>query len=155
AITQVTGARVVVDSSRLPIEPIGLGIVPGTDVRIGHVVRDPRAVTYSWKRKKAFTDRGEGEDLPRFGPAFSTVSWLARNLVVEMLRRRRPSMIVSYDLLAREPATVLRNLAELVDEPAGDLAFLTSSAATLVPTHSVGGNPVRMVSGAVSIEPDE
>jgi hypothetical protein len=112
-------------------------------------------VTYSWKRKKVFTDREDGEQLPRFGPAFSTVSWVARNVVVEVLRRRRPSMIVSYDLLAREPATVLRNLAELVGEPAGDLAFLSSEAATLVPTHSVGGNPVRMVSGAVSIEPDE
>jgi hypothetical protein len=155
AITRVTGARVVVDSSRLPIEPIGLGLVPATDVRIGHVVRDPRAVTYSWKRKKVFTDRDRSEHLPRFGPAFSTVSWVGRNLVVEVLRRRRPSTIVSYDLLAREPAAVLRNLAELVDEPPGDLAFLTSEAATLVPTHSVGGNPVRMVSGAVSIEPDE
>jgi hypothetical protein len=155
AITVVTGARVVVDSSRLPIEPIGLGMVPGTDVRIGHVVRDPRAVTYSWKRRKAFTDREDGEQLPRFGPAFSTVSWVARNLVVEVLRRRRPSLIVSYDMLAREPVTVLRHLAALVDEPAGDLAFLTSEAATLVPTHSVGGNPVRMVSGAVSIEPDD
>jgi hypothetical protein len=155
AIVAVTGARVVVDSSKLPIEPVGLGLVPRTDVRIGHVVRDPRAVTYSWKRKKVFTDREEGEPLPRFGPAFSTVSWVARNLVVEFLRRRRPSAIISYDRMAREPATALRELAELVDEPAGDLAFLTSESARIVPTHSVGGNPVRMVSGVVPIEPDD
>ena len=42
-----------------------------------------------------------------------------------------------------------------VGEPAGDLEFLTSATATIAPTHSVGGNPVRMTSGAIKIEPDE
>jgi hypothetical protein len=155
SIAKVTGARVVVDSSRLPFEPVALGLVPGVDLRIGHVVRDPRAVVFSWKRARVFTDRDTGEHLPRFGAAFSTTSWLARNVIVEILRRRRPSITVSYDLLARDPASVLRELADLMDEPAGDLRFLTSEAATLVPTHSVGGNPVRMISGAVVIQPDE
>ena len=154
-IASVTGARVVVDSSRLPFEPVALGLVPGADARIGHVVRDPRAVVFSWKRSRLFTDRDTGEHLPRFGAAFSTSSWLARNMVVEVLRRRRPSLRVSYDELAREPAKVLRELADFVGEPAGDLGFLTSATATLVPTHSVGGNPVRMVSGAVAITPDD
>ncbi|MDQ1435745.1 MAG: hypothetical protein QOF59_2561 [Actinomycetota bacterium] len=155
SIAKVTGAKVVVDSSRLPFEPVALGLVPGVDLRIGHVVRDPRAVVFSWKRARVFTDRDTGEHLPRFGAAFSTTSWLARNVIVEMLRRRRPSITVSYDELARDPAKVLRELADLMGEPAGDLRFLTSDAATLVPTHSVGGNPVRMISGAVVIEPDE
>jgi hypothetical protein len=155
SIAKVTGAKVVVDSSRLPFEPVALGLVPGVDLRIGHVVRDPRAVVFSWKRARVFTDRDTGEHLPRFGAAFSTTSWLARNVIVEMLRRRRPSITVSYDELARDPGKVLRELADLMGEPAGDLRFLTSDAATLVPTHSVGGNPVRMISGAVVIEPDE
>jgi SAM-dependent methyltransferase len=154
AIAQVTGARVVVDSSRLPFEPIGLGLVPDTDVRMAQVIRDPRAVVYSWKRKRAFTDR-EGEDLPRFGAAFSTTSWLVRNIVVEIIGRRRPIEVVQYDEMAQDPAAVLRQLAAFVGEPAGDLDFLTSATATLAPTHSVGGNPVRMQSGAIEIKPDE
>ena len=154
AIAEVTGARVVVDSSRLPFEPIGLGLVPGVDVSMAQVIRDPRAVVYSWKRKRAFTDR-EGEDLPRFGAAFSTTSWLVRNIVVEIIGRRRKIEIVQYDEMARNPAAVLRQLAAFVEEPAGDLAFLTSATATLAPTHSVGGNPVRMQSGAIEIKPDE
>jgi SAM-dependent methyltransferase len=145
---------VVVDSSRLPFEPIGLGLVPNTDVRMAQVIRDPRAVVYSWKRKRAFTDR-EGEDLPRFGAAFSTTSWLVRNIVVEIIGRRRKIEIVQYDEMARDPAAVLRQLAAFAGEPAGDLEFLTSATATLAPTHSVGGNPVRMQSGAIEIKPDE
>ncbi len=155
AIAQVTGARVVVDSSRLPFEPIGLGLVPNTDVRMAQVIRDPRAVVYSWKRKRAFTDRDTGEDLPRFGAAFSTTSWLVRNLVVEIIGRRRRIEIVQYDEMARDPAAVLRQLASFAGEPAGDLDFLISETATLAPTHSVGGNPVRMQSGAIKITPDE
>jgi Sulfotransferase family len=155
SIAAITGARVIVDSSRLPLEPVALGLVPGVDVRIGHLVRDPRAVVYSWKRSRVFTDRDAVEHLPRFSAAFSTASWMARNLVVEILTRRHAAITVRYDALARDPATVLRQLADLVDEPANDLGFLTSETASLVPTHSVGGNPVRMISGEVSIEPDD
>ena len=155
AITTVTGARVVVDSSRLPTEPVGLGLVPRVDVRIGHLVRDPRAVVYSWKRKKLLTDRDSGEHMPTFSASFTALSWLVRNVIVELLTRRHPSIVVQYDDLARDPAAVLRSLAALIGEDAGDLEFLTSETATLVPTHSVGGNPVRMISGAVDIKPDD
>ena len=155
SIAAVTGARVVVDSSRLPIEPVALGLVPGVDARIAQVIRDPRAVVYSWKRSKQTTDRDNVEYMPKFSASYSTTSWLARNLVVEAIARRAPVEIVQYDDMARDPAAVLRQLAAFVGEPAGDHAFLTSETATIAPTHSVGGNPIRMTSGAIKIEPDE
>jgi len=155
SIGRVTGARVVVDSSRLPFEPVALGLVPDVDVYIAQLVRDPRAVVYSWKRSKPMTDRDADEYMPRYGAAFSTTSWTARNLVVEAVRRRSGGLTVQYDALARDPAAVLRDLARFVGESAGDLAFLTSGNAMLAPTHSVGGNPVRMTSGSVAIAPDE
>ena len=155
AIAHVTGARVVVDSSRLPIEPVALGLVPGVDVRVAQVIRDPRAVVYSWKRSKVTTDRDNVEYMPKFSAAFSTTSWLVRNLVVEVIGRRRAVEVVQYDEMARDPAGVLRRLAAFVGEPAGELEFLTSETATIAPTHSVGGNPVRMTSGAIKIAPDE
>ena len=154
SIAHLTGARVVVDSSRLPIEPVALGLVPDVDARVAQVIRDPRAVVYSWKRSKPTTDRDNVEYMPKFSASFSTSSWLARNLVVEAIRRRGPVEVVQYDEMARDPAAVLRQLADFVGEPAGDLAFLTSATATIAPTHSVGGNPIRMTSGAIKIEPD-
>ena len=101
AIAHVTGARVVVDSSRLPIEPVALGLVPGVDVRVAQVIRDPRAVVYSWKRSKVTTDRDNVEYMPKFSAAFSTTSWLVRNLVVEVIGRRRAVEVVQYDEMAR------------------------------------------------------
>jgi len=155
AIAKLTGASVIVDSSRLPIEPVALGLVPGVDVRVAQVIRDPRAVVYSWKRSRLLTDRDNTEYMPKFSASFSTTSWLARNLVVEAIRRRRPVEIVHYDAIAHDPAAVLRRLADFVGESAGAMEFLTSAAATIAPTHSVGGNPVRMTSGAITIAPDE
>jgi Sulfotransferase family len=155
-IAGVTGARVVVDSSRTAFEPAALGLVPGVDVRVVHVVRDPRAVVYSWQRSREWTDRPTGEYLERRGAAFSTASWIARNLAVEILRpRHRPILRVQYDAMARDPAAILREVAAFAGEPAGELEFLTSDAATIVPTHSVGGNPMRMTSGQIAIRPDE
>ena len=155
SIAKVTGARVVVDSSRLPTEPVGLGLVPGVDARIAQVIRDPRVVVYSWKRSKITTDRDNVEYMPKFSASYSTTSWLARNLVVEAIARRRPVEVVQYDDMARDPAGVLRRLAAFAGESAGEMEFLTSASATLAPTHSVGGNPMRMTSGAIKIEPDE
>jgi SAM-dependent methyltransferase len=155
SIIKLTGARVIIDSSRLPIEPIGLGLVPGVDVRVAQVIRDPRAVVYSWRRSRLLTDRDVEEYMPKFSASYSTLSWTARNLVVEAIRRRGPVPTIQYDEIARDPAAVLRRLADFVGEPAGDMEFLTSAHATLAPTHSVGGNPVRMTSGAITIEPDE
>ena len=129
--------------------------MPGVDARVAQVIRDPRAVVYSWKRSKITTDRDTGEYMPKFSASYSTTSWLVRNLVVEAIRRRGPVEIVHYDAMARDPAAVLRQLAEFVGESAGDMQFLTSETATIEPTHTVGGNPVRMTSGAITIEPDE
>ena len=78
-----------------------------------------------------------------------------RNFLVEVIGRRRPVEVILYDEMARDPAAVLRNLAAFVGEPAGDMEFLTSATATLAPTHSVGGNPMRMTSGAIEIKPDD
>ena len=124
SIAHVTGARVVVDSSRLPIEPVALGLVPGVDVRVAQVIRDPRAVVYSWKRSKQTTDRDDPEYMPKFGASFSTTSWLARNSSSKRSGAAVRSRSCSTTTMARDPAAVLRRLAEFVGEPAGDLDFL-------------------------------
>mgnify|MGYP003352777339 FL=1 len=126
-----------------------------SDLRIAHQVRDPRAVVYSWKRTKKMADRDGDVEMDRFGATYSTVSWTARNLVVEAIGRRTELRLVRYDDLARDPAGTLRDLAAFVGEPAGDLAFIADGSAEIRPTHSVGGNPVRMDTGRTTIQPDE
>lgn len=53
AIRAVTGSRVIVDSSKFPSYGYLLGMVPSVDLYAVHLVRDPRAVAYSWQRKRS------------------------------------------------------------------------------------------------------
>jgi len=53
AIAEVTGKRLIVDSSKYPTYSYLLGLLPTIDLSIVHLVRDPRAVVHSWWRVKA------------------------------------------------------------------------------------------------------
>ncbi len=158
AIAKVSGARVVVDSSKLPIHPTALGLVPDTDVYLVHLVRDPRAVVRSWKRRKEWTDRQDQSEMPRYGVAYSMASWMARNLVAEVVKGRTErghSMLVRYEDFVARPREALQEIARLVGEEAGRLPFLADRSVRLDPTHTVGGNPARLETGRVEVVADE
>jgi hypothetical protein len=70
AIAAAASAEVVVDSSKWPLDAGLLGHAPGTDGRGVHVVRDPRAVAHSWRRRKVYPG---GREMPRFSPMYSAM----------------------------------------------------------------------------------
>ncbi len=47
AVQESTGSRVIVDSSKLPSYGYVLGMTPGIDLNVVHLIRDPRAAAYS------------------------------------------------------------------------------------------------------------
>jgi Sulfotransferase family len=156
-VADVTGAQVIVDSSKKPVNPAALGFVDGVEATVVHLVRDPRAVCFSWQRSKAWTDRDEGGSTPRFGPVYTSASWAVRNIGTEVLARRWPSERVTrlrYEDFSREPQTVIRQLVDLVGLPTAELPFRDENTVVLEPTHTIGGNPDRMTGGDVTIAPD-
>ena len=52
-IQDVTSAELIVDTSKPPSFGYVLQHLEGIDLRIVHVVRDPRGVAYSWGRRGA------------------------------------------------------------------------------------------------------
>ncbi|MBC7238020.1 MAG: sulfotransferase, partial [Chloroflexi bacterium] len=50
AIRQVTGCRMIVDSSKMPSHALLLGMLPGVELYMVHLVRDPRATAYAWRK---------------------------------------------------------------------------------------------------------
>lgn len=158
SIAAETGARVIVDSTKWPASPTPLGLVPGVDVRIVHLVRDPRAVAFSWRRRKRWKDRPGQREMPRYGVVYSMASWWARNLTAEAVRRRQPadhSITVRYEDLVRRPRDTIARIADLVG--AGDVAlpFVDERTALLQPTHTVGGNPGRLNNGQIELRVDD
>jgi hypothetical protein len=91
AIQTITGCSVIVDSSKLPTSGYVLNLIPNLDIYVVHLVRDPRAVAYSWTRKKPFeSDSSDPEYMLQPHPTFSAVEWTTRNVFTEMYVRQSP-----------------------------------------------------------------
>lgn len=150
AIVAATGSRVVVDSSKWPGYGLLLSQSADVELFVVHVLRDPRAVAHS-RRRRAL--RLSWRDY--LGPAHFALVWDAQNLVIESLWRRRRYLQLRYEDFVADPASAVARIVALTGEGAQPLPFLEGGRAVLRPAHSVGGNRLRMRSGEITIEPDE
>ena len=155
AIAERSGARVIVDSSKLP--PYGelLRHVPGVDVSYVHLVRDPRATAYSWSRAKPLPAR-DGGMMQRQSPSKSAALWTLWNATAEGLwaRKRERYLRIRYEDVIAEPRAAFTRMLALVGEEAGDLPFVTDHGVELRTTHGVAGNPSRFTTGTVELRAD-
>ena len=110
AIRDVSGAQVVVDSSKLPPYGFVQSQSAGVDLRCVHLVRDPRAAAYSWSRRSSTTaDDGSATGpagwLPEVGPAHSAITWTVWNVLTELLWRsdRERYLRIRYEDFVAEP----------------------------------------------------
>ena len=65
AISQTTGATTIIDSSKPPTYGWFLGLLPGIELSVIHLVRDPRGTAFSWLHPRAAADRPGGGLMPR------------------------------------------------------------------------------------------
>lgn len=156
-IAGATGARVVVDSSKLATDAYLIATLTDVDLRVVHLIRDPRATAYSWARRKQ-KDPALKLDLGRLGPAASSLYWLRRNAVIEGLLRRRLGdryRRVRYEDFVSNPRSVVAGLCTFAGEPDTSLPFLDSHRVRLAGNHMVGGNPRRFSSGETVVRADD
>ena len=155
-ISEVTGARVVVDSSKQPSVAGLLPAIEGVAPAFVHLLRDPRAVAYSWRRRKVATDRYGIGEMDRYIVPRTAVRWAHDQRAAQALRRSTdaPWLTVRYEDLVVEPRATIDRILRLVGEPeAGE--FLDQPELRLECTHTVSGNPVRLHEGPLSIASDD
>jgi hypothetical protein len=157
AMREESGAQVVVDSSKFPSYLVALLNTPGLDVRVAHIVRDPRAVAYSWQRHKPDPDAPGDAMMPRLNPGATALYWSAWNLATERLVRRAgvPYLRFRYEDLVTDPAATLTVIADLAGVQTDELPLLDDETTVLAPTHQVSGNPVRFRTGATTLRLDD
>jgi hypothetical protein len=131
-------------------------MVPGVTPYYLHLVRDPRAVAYSWSRRKPDPDLSRKE-LIRHGPLFSATNWLGVNVTASSIGRREPSryMLLRYEDFVGAPMETLRSIAAFVDEPCAGAVFVDDKTPVLTRHHTVAGNPSRFASGPTALRPRE
>lgn len=155
ALAEALGADTLVDSSKWPLPPAVLGQVPGVEGWVLHLVRDPRAVAHSYRRRKG----GVGQpELPRFGAVHTSLSWSARNATAELARRPLPAgrfRRLRYEDLAATPQAVVRDLGDWLGIAHADAGFSDDRTVTLGEAHLIGGNPRRFERGDIHIRADQ
>lgn len=157
AIQSVSGARMIVDSSKVPVYGLILNQTPDVDLSVIHLVRDSRAVAYSWLRKKVRPEVHWKQDLmPQFSLFHSGRTWVLMNLFIEYLDRRQPrNVFVRYEDLTRDPREVLARIGMLLGTPGLENCLPGSGEPLdLGVNHTVSGNPVRFQAREIRLKTD-
>ena len=161
AIAEVSGCELVIDSSKHPSLAHCLRWQPDVDLRVLHVIRDSRAVAYSWSRQVRRPDSDGESYMTRYSPAVAAGQWNIQNSAFHLLARLgTPTMRLKYEDVVADPREALHRLASFAGLPAqASYPFLStdgiSSWAELGGAHTVSGNPMRFATGKIPIRGDE
>jgi hypothetical protein len=144
AVANLTGARVIVDTTKIPGEAALLPHLERITPYFVQLVRDPRAVAESWRVPKEYAYT--------MSSAKSTAYWLGFNLASQAILRRYPerSLFLRYEEFIADPPGTIDALLRLCDEDPG-LNPLHGRSIDLRPNHTVTGNPDRFRSGPTRI----
>ena len=140
---------VVLESSKHVSTGALLAASTNLDVRILHVMRDPRGVAYSWT-KKVERPEANGKLMPRYRPSRTAMRWVTDNMAFDVLGRSVPTYRLRYESFLADPAGELQKIADFagIDIGTGGLSFLDGTTATLTKAmHSASGNPMRFDAG--------
>jgi UDP-N-acetylglucosamine transferase subunit ALG13 len=160
AVLEVSGADVVVDSSKHASTALVLAATPGVDLRVLHVVRDAPAVAYAWTKQVERPEAGPDAYMPTWRPWQTAAHWASENALVDLgARHGTPTRLVRYEDFVRDPRGSLEGALDFagVRSPDGAdlLPFLDGQLLDLEASHTVAGNPMRFESGTVRIVADE
>lgn len=156
AIQKVSGARIIVDASKEPSHGLLLSSIPNIELHVVHLIRDSRAVAFSWSRKKRRPEIYWKEAyMPQLKPWKAAWDWFLYNLGLQFLRWHSDSYtLIRYEKLATNPGEVLNKLLTHMGELKRSLDFLDGHRAKIQTVHTVSGNPLRFQQGIIEIRPD-
>ena len=158
AVADVTGTRVVVDSSKRAQDAAVLTGLPDVDHYVLHMVRDPRAVAFSWgKRDKTIRVAGGTRPMGSRGLLSSVSRWLENGLGAAALRPHLPAdrwMFLRYEDFAAQPRATIDRILTFLGEDAAS-PFVDDDTVVLDVNHTVAGNPNRFRTGPVTIRLDD
>lgn len=148
AVAVTASCEAVVDASKSPGRASALALLPGLDLRVIHLVRDPRGV--AWSLKKAY-DRDEkmGVQKEIRGRAVvrTAVYWLIVNKLSDRLVRTLGSgaaIRVRYEDLISRPGETLKRIGALSGLDFSETIEALERDTTFAMEHVIAGNRVRM-----------
>lgn len=155
AAAKVSGARLVVDSSKHASLAMCLRRASRSRIRIVHVVRDSPAAVYSWT-KVVDRPEAENETMTRYTPWHAAMWWNSYNLMFTVIGLTRiPLRRVRYEDFMNAPLDTVRALAAWAGSASDPSAYLSDETIRLTAGHTVAGNPMRFRQGEIAIRRDQ
>lgn len=159
-IGAASGAKVIVDSSKYPTDGIVASGLKDYEVFVVHMVRDPRAVAFSWRRFKPAKDKtDDGGVLKRIGLVRSTMVWQVYNAVIALVVKSAVGndhyKLLHYEQFASDPAGAIDSLVRFVGEDSPSRPEFCGNEVELKVTHTASGNPGRFRTGRTNIRLDD
>lgn len=142
-IASVTGARIIVDSSKHPVTAYLLSHSSAIDLYVLHLVRDPERVVYSWLKKKEWL-----QERALIPVLFQVYTY---NLWPEMLSRKVKYLRVIYEEFVHSPEIIIRNIFEWLQIQNSCAPFIDANHVYIETQHALSGNPDKFNTGVVEI----
>jgi hypothetical protein len=157
SVRAVSGKPIIVDSSKSQTRVFALGMMPGIDLYVVHLVRDGRGVITSL-RKRFEKDPQAGIMWDHKGhPLWKTVvRWIVQNLAAQWVCVQlgpKRTMRLRYEDFVADPKTALERIGSLIELDLTDVANAASSGKPLQAGHNIGGNRTKK-SGYITLQPD-
>ena len=156
AIAQVVGDDVVlIDASKHPSYLFVLRRLPSHQVRLLHVVRDPRGVAHSWSKSVQRPESASGDDMEQLGTWKAVARWSSHNLIFSLAGLRSRRVRLRYERFAADPNELGTVLGHLTADLPVTMPSFTDHSVDLEVNHTVSGNPMRFTTGRIQIRPDD
>ena len=168
SIRAVSGKPVIVDCSKIWLRAVALGMTPGIDLYVVHLVRDGRGViaskisSYREDRRAGIAwghkDRPMGKMVVRRRVVYlvSLLRWIVGNLLSEWVCTQlgpNKTMRLRYEDFVADPKGALERIGSLIELDLTDVADAASSGKSMQAGHNVGGNKTKK-SGTITLRPD-
>jgi len=156
AIQKVSGCSVIVDSSKYPSHGVILNDMPEIDLYPVHLVRDSRAVAFSWQKKWLKPEvTWKKEPMPNYNPIVCAFEYIVMNISLRMFKNINERYVfLYYEDLASDPEVMVNQTLVKLGLPYPGPKFINPHAIHLKPNHTVSGNPMRFKQGLIEIRPD-
>lgn len=158
AVLEVSGKPMIIDTSKHISTALLLRQIPDVDLRVVHVVRDPRGVANSWSKVITRPEVQSGDaEMDTLHPGRIGLRWLWFNWAFSNMDRLGvPNTTIRYEDFVQDPAESLNQIFDFAGlEPMAHDLFSGDEPLVLEGGHSVSGNPLRLDKKPVQLRADE
>jgi hypothetical protein len=151
AVSSVSGGRMLVDSTKNARHAYTLLASGRVDLRVVHLIRDPRATVFSLvRRPKPHLDDPKNSPMLQPSVPEALQLWLRRNREAELLTKLLGDAVtLRYEDFARDPGAALGRALRLAGvERAAGAEYI--GGGPIPPSHTIAGNPDRLNPGSRS-----